>query len=105
MHLSQHPLSLVLLLLPVELQKYHESAVPCNPPRLDFYKMTPECNKYAFSTLFEVVIRDLQVVIRDLQRKNVWIIRFQTNGTFSVDRRITVYLEPPILPPRFHRIG
>jgi hypothetical protein len=29
-------------------------------------KMTSECNKYAFSTLSEVVIRDLQVVIRDL---------------------------------------
>jgi hypothetical protein len=66
--------------------------------------MTSECNKYAFSTLSEVVIqdlraviRDLEVVIRDLQRKNVLIIKFQTNGTFSLARRITVYLEPPIL--------
>jgi hypothetical protein len=66
--------------------------------------MTSECNKYALSTLSEVVIqdlkvviRDLQVVIRDLQRKNVWIIKFQTNGTFLLARRITVYLKPPIL--------
>jgi hypothetical protein len=44
--------------------------------------MTSECNKYALSTLSEVLIRDLQVVSRDLQRKNVWIIKFQTNGTF-----------------------
>jgi hypothetical protein len=67
-------------------------------------KVTSECNKYAFSTLSEVVIRDprvvirdLQVVIRDLQRNNVWIIKFQTNGTFSLALRITVYLKPPIL--------
>jgi HSP20 family protein len=60
-------------------------------------KMISECNKYAFSTLSEVVIQDLRVVIRDLQRQNVWIIKFQTNGTFSLARRITVYLEPPIL--------
>jgi hypothetical protein len=67
-------------------------------------KITSECNKYAFSTLSEVVIqdlrvaiRDLQVVIRDLQRKKIWIIKFQTNGTFSLACRITVYLEPSIL--------
>jgi hypothetical protein len=30
-------------------------------------KMTSECNKYAFSTLSEVVIQDLRVVTRDLQ--------------------------------------
>jgi hypothetical protein len=60
-------------------------------------KMTSECNKYELSTLSKVVIRDLQVVIRDLQRKNVWIIKFETNGTFSLARRITVCLEPPIL--------
>jgi hypothetical protein len=30
-------------------------------------KMTSECNKYAFSTLSEVVIQDLRVIIRDLQ--------------------------------------
>jgi hypothetical protein len=66
--------------------------------------MTSEFNKYAFSTLSEVVIqdlrvviRDLQVVIRDLRRKNVWIVKFQTNGTFSLAWRITVYLEPPVL--------
>jgi hypothetical protein len=59
-------------------------------------KMTSECNKYAFSTLTEVVICNLQVVIRDLQRKKVWIIKFQTNVTFPLARRITVYLEPPI---------
>jgi hypothetical protein len=59
-------------------------------------KMTSECNKYAFSTLSEVVIqdlrvviRDLQVVIRDLQRNFFWIIKFQTNGTFSLARRLT----------------
>jgi hypothetical protein len=55
-------------------------------------KMTSACNKYAFSTLSEVVIQPtfkLYVIESVTFKKSVWIIKFQTNGTFSLAWRIT----------------
>jgi hypothetical protein len=81
----------------MRLQKSSMTPNPTAIPLAWICKMTSECIEYAFSTLSEVVIRDLEVVIRDLQRKHGWIIKIQTNAAFSLARRITLYLEPPIL--------